>query len=354
VTSHKEGEQCANYVIVREDVILIKTNRFEWVDYAKAIGIFLVVYGHVARGLVSAGIMPDSLSYQYIDSVIYTFHMPLFFFLSGLFLKSSFESKGFSRTLGSKVDTIIYPYILWSLLQGGVEVVLSSYTNGNVSVGDVLSLFTSPRAQFWFLYALFLVFVISLFVMRLAGVRALSVLFIISIVLYLSSLKFDMVIDFVSGNLVFFLAGAVFQQMKLMRFNNIIILCIIMSMVILGQYFFHESGRTYLDSSVPLLVLSVISILAVASFSEWLSRFDISFVAYIGTSSMAIYLMHIMAGSGLRVMFSQVLGIDSLFLHLLLGTLLGLLLPLLALKLINYFKIPYLFCFPISDFWVRK
>ncbi|MEY8214537.1 MAG: acyltransferase family protein, partial [Colwellia sp.] len=69
------------------------TERFEWVDYAKAIGIFLVVYGHVSRGLVSAGLMADSTLYQYADSVIYSFHMPLFFFLSGLFLVSSFKSK---------------------------------------------------------------------------------------------------------------------------------------------------------------------------------------------------------------------------------------------------------------------
>lgn len=328
--------------------------RSVWVDYAKAIGIFLVVYGHVARGLVSAGIMPDSLPYQYIDSVIYTFHMPLFFFLSGLFLKSSFESKGFGRTLGSKVDTIIYPYILWSLLQGGVEVVLSSYTNGNVSVGDVLSLFTSPRAQFWFLYALFLVFLTSLLVMRLAGARALPALFIVSIVLYLSSLKFDFVVDFVLENLVFFLVGAVFQQTKLIRFNSTIILCVILLIAMVGQYSFHSFGYTYLDRGVLLLTLSVVSILAVVSLSDWLSRFNLSLMTYIGASSMAIYLMHILAGSGLRVMLSQILGIDSLFLHLLLGTLFGVLLPLFALKIIDYFKIPYLFSFPISKLLVGK
>lgn len=334
--------------------MLSENDRLKWVDYAKAIGISLVVYGHVARGLVNAGIMPDSPSYQYIDSVIYTFHMPLFFFLSGLFLKSSFESKGFGRALGSKVDAIIYPYILWSLLQGGVEVALSSYTNGNVSVGDVLSLFTSPRAQFWFLYALFLVFLTSLLVMHLAGTRALPVLFIVSIVLYLSLLKFDFVVDFVLENLVFFLVGAVFQQTKLIRFNSTIILCVILLITMVGQYSFHSFGYTYLDRGVLLLILSVVSILAVVSISDWLSRFNLSLITYIGASSMAIYLMHILAGSGLRVMLSQMLGVDSLFLHLLLGTLFGVLLPLFALKIIDYFKISYLFSLPISKFLVGK
>ena len=174
----------------------LNTERYEWVDYAKAIGILLVVYGHVARGLVSAGIMMDSSLHQYVDSIIYTFHMPLFFFLSGLFLTASFKSKGFSRVVGSKIDTIVYPYILWSLLQGGVEVVLSTHTNGNVTIGEVMSLFTSPRAQFWFLYALFLVFLTSLGALYFFGVKVLPVLLVLSAALYLWLPEFNLLINF--------------------------------------------------------------------------------------------------------------------------------------------------------------
>ena len=56
-----------------------------WVDYAKAIGIILVVYGHVARGVFNAGLPMDEARFVLVDSIIYSFHMPLFFFLSGLF-----------------------------------------------------------------------------------------------------------------------------------------------------------------------------------------------------------------------------------------------------------------------------
>jgi fucose 4-O-acetylase-like acetyltransferase len=51
-----------------------------WVDYAKGIGILLVVYGHVARGMANAGITINETLYQLADSMIYSFHMPLFFF----------------------------------------------------------------------------------------------------------------------------------------------------------------------------------------------------------------------------------------------------------------------------------
>jgi fucose 4-O-acetylase-like acetyltransferase len=330
----------------------VKTNRFEWVDYAKAIGILLVVYGHVARGLVSAGIMPDSIMHQYVDSVIYTFHMPLFFFLSGLFLITSFQTKGFGQVFGSKIDTIIYPYIIWSLFQGGVEVVLSSYTNASVTVYDVASLLTSPRAQFWFLYALFLVFLTSLFVLKFVGVKALNFAFILSVIFYLWLPKIDFNMGFISSNLVFFLAGAVFQQAKLIRFNTGFVVCAMSLFAIVGQYLFHKTGYTYENKSLFLLCLSVLSLLAIASLSEWLSHYNLSFMAYLGASSMAIYLMHILAGSGTRVIISKGLGVDSLSVHLLLGTLLGTMLPLLALNVIKYFKIPYIFSLPVSRYWL--
>lgn len=51
-----------------------------WVDYAKALGIILVVTGHVNRGLYSSGIYISKQFYTLFDSIIYTFHMPLFSF----------------------------------------------------------------------------------------------------------------------------------------------------------------------------------------------------------------------------------------------------------------------------------
>ena len=57
------------------------SKRYDWVDYAKGIGILLVVYAHTARGVFSAGIASDEDWYTLVDSVIYTFHMrtPAFF-----------------------------------------------------------------------------------------------------------------------------------------------------------------------------------------------------------------------------------------------------------------------------------
>src|SRR5690606_30506079 len=135
-------------------------NREVWVDHAKALGIVLVVYGHVMRGLHSAGIaMPETL-FRLADSIVYSFHMPLFFFLAGLFFYQSIAAKDARGLLYSKLDTIVYPYVLWSLLQGLIEATLADYTNGAVTYGEVFALLWAPRAQFWFLYALLLCFLL--------------------------------------------------------------------------------------------------------------------------------------------------------------------------------------------------
>jgi len=76
--------------------------RVAWIDNAKGIGIFLVVLGHV---------LPEQ---NLIATIIWTFHMPLFFFLSGLTARpwtaSSFGS--FSRSLKS----LAVPYLFFSVL----------------------------------------------------------------------------------------------------------------------------------------------------------------------------------------------------------------------------------------------
>ena len=56
---------------MENSVNLAKNNRVQWVDICKGYGILLVVLGHTLR---------TDLSLVYI----YGFHMPLFFFLSGI------------------------------------------------------------------------------------------------------------------------------------------------------------------------------------------------------------------------------------------------------------------------------
>ena len=75
----------------------IKISKYlEWVDWAKVIGIYLMVLGH--GGLVNAD----------IRQFIFSFHMPLFFILSGFLYKQ----RTFAETLKKNIHTLLVPYLI--------------------------------------------------------------------------------------------------------------------------------------------------------------------------------------------------------------------------------------------------
>ena len=77
---------------------------------------------------------------------LYTFHMPLFFFLAGLNVPHSLR-RGTGPFLSSKVWTLAYPYVLWSLIQGGVILLglaLRAYHPGRSDVRKTLAKISDP------------------------------------------------------------------------------------------------------------------------------------------------------------------------------------------------------------------
>ncbi len=57
--------------------------RLGFVDTVKGIAIICVVLGHIANGYLNSKIVPDTAVYQHIYNIVYSFHMPLFFLISG-------------------------------------------------------------------------------------------------------------------------------------------------------------------------------------------------------------------------------------------------------------------------------
>lgn len=75
-----------------------------WIDYAKIIGIFLVVYGHL---LQRTGLVYEEL--RWVWDLIYLFHMPLFFFISGYLYKGS-------QNWGKILKGLVIPYLIYQLM----------------------------------------------------------------------------------------------------------------------------------------------------------------------------------------------------------------------------------------------
>jgi polysaccharide biosynthesis protein PslL len=127
------------------------TNRIGYIDIAKGLGIVLVVMGHNDFALIS----------PLAHKLIYSFHMPMFFFMSGMFFNPdlpfwSFIRRRFERVLRPFLFTLLLIYFM-SLSFSKVSILVATrrllkalYGNGHYI----------DWVQLWFLPHLF---VVSLF-----------------------------------------------------------------------------------------------------------------------------------------------------------------------------------------------
>lgn len=124
----------------------MSTERVGYIDIAKGIGILLVALAHADVSLFS----------PYLHRLIYSFHMPLFFFLSGYFFNPHIP---FWVLVKKRFNTVLKPYFVTILL---IYVVSLSFTNMRFATvfGRILkSLYATGYyidwVQLWFLPSLF-------------------------------------------------------------------------------------------------------------------------------------------------------------------------------------------------------
>lgn len=145
------GIRSADTPIAREAAV--GGGRLQWLDAARGIGIVLVVYAHGARALPD--VLPHPQLFRQVDQVIYAFHMQLFFLLAGLVSRTALN-RSRSRYLNEKVITVVYPYLVWSLIYWALELMFASHVNSPISADSILYIWFKPIEHLWFLYVLFI------------------------------------------------------------------------------------------------------------------------------------------------------------------------------------------------------
>ena len=113
--------------------------RLDFLDVCKGIGIVLVILGHIYGLSSKVGIW------------IYSFHMPLFFILSGLVYNEKKNTElPFFEFLKKKAKSYLVPYYLYALINLVIELLWSKfYLSENVTLSIVsLSNFSLRRICF--------------------------------------------------------------------------------------------------------------------------------------------------------------------------------------------------------------
>ena len=132
------------------------TSRIGWIDTAKGIGLLCVILGH--------------LSVPLVETWVYFFHMPLFFFLSGCVFSG--RKYDFLTFVKKKVKSLVIPYFV---LGGGILLFCCLlYALEGRPAGDYLQMLKNFLVQehfwtVWFLAGLFLTEVLYYGIHRFCG-----------------------------------------------------------------------------------------------------------------------------------------------------------------------------------------
>ena len=134
------------------------SKRLNYIDMSKGIAILLVVFGHISQ-------VTDNMKI-----LIYAFHMPIFFIISGLMMKHTvIGNKNFLYNLKHKVKTILIPYVSFEFVYTILRMFTKGFTLNNFIERFVKeSLMLKPQIiSLWFLIALFVAQIIFMLYLKL-------------------------------------------------------------------------------------------------------------------------------------------------------------------------------------------
>lgn len=331
------------------------SERIEWIDFARGIGIVLVVVGHTWRGLRTAGILQDEGLYTQVDAAIYLFHMPLFFCLSGLTFAAADRRRGGSLGVyASLAWRCLYPLTLWTYLFVLMRIAAGQLVNTPMSWSD-LPLFPVPPLEFlWFLWAIFLIQLVMTALHRAVGFGWTAIglgaaVFAAGLMLLRSGLSTPLMFQLFRGAILympFFLIGMVIAAWRPLQLRVVlarplpvsIIAGALLAIPLLWAPQIMQAGglqRWIAGGAAVGLVL-----ILCAGLWTWLigsaAAPILRFVRTLGLVSLAIYLAHVIASAVFRIGASR-LGMDDVWLHLLFGSAVGLVGPLILYELSRRF-----------------
>lgn len=301
---------------MQENQTTLNSNRNLWIDIAKGILIILMVAGH-------AGVP------TWLESMIYTFHMPCFFIISGFLFSEAYLSdpKKFIIKRGKR---LWWPFVMWTwifiLLHNifySIGLYNSSYTLSDTFKSLINSTFMlhveSLLGGFWFLASLLIATLVSFFYFKFFGTKVKTIL--IGISLFIVGAETLSVINFGFAHFnqlnfmatAYFMTGMLFKKItiKKRKFDPAIIG---MGIVLIGiSGFYGKIQMLGIDAKLLMpyffqsIVISYAFMLILYNFQgkNW-----VKFFCYFGSKTIDILIIHFLAFKAISLLKIRVLGMD--------------------------------------------
>lgn len=317
------------------------SGRLTWIDSLKGFAILCVVIGHVADGYIEAGSFPDSLSIEFfVWQMLYAFHMPLFFIVSGfIFSKAYGNPDGSVKTakLRTQLLDIAAVYIIFSFVLCAFKVLFSGHVNSPLGFADLLGIWKSPISPYWYLYVLAAFYILSAPLLKssqslFAG--SLVVALAVSLASGWLRLPSQFCLNMMAFLLVFFLFGVAVQRGYVKVIMPLALAGLGLAAILFCVFYDTQTppfaGAVRYQPFVNTIVAAGVSVFIFKAFSAftWLDR---PFLRLCGKYCLGIYVIHCFFTAGFRTLLPMV-GVTafwpSFILNIVLSTALALLIPM--------------------------
>lgn len=318
-----------------------------WVDELKGIGILLVVLGHsinyVESSVGDVGVIADIINFW-----IYSFHMPLFFVISGFLQRNSEMNKTdcYSREkIINKMIDMGIPYLFFSFIFWLSKIVMSDNVNNKIGIKELLLVWINPLSSLWFIYLLLVFYLLRVFIFK----KNISnkIIIISSFILCISSyyitvpvvLQGTVLFRFMRFSLYYGIGISLydhyenFVNIAIRKMRLLISILLIASAVLIGISYFVDSF------SLVMVVLCMLELWLL--FVCAINQKNVTILGSIwGKSSLGIYLLHDYFVCLIVIIFkklSVVGGNSGVWLCILLTFLIASLCSLILYKIMNRF-----------------
>ena len=325
-----------------------------WVDNVKVIAIVLVVLGHLMQSFVKADIINDSTAYNYFNQTIYLFHVPLFFICSGFLyqhLTKKQNFKSYLKNILKKLVALGIPYFVFSGVTYLLKFIFSSSVNTENEGSFFHTLFVEPAAPYWFLYALFFLFVVSPIIKnKMDGIIRL----VLSIGLYVLSVTVDFsflpaflneIVFQIFNNLIWFVVGLEISFFDFEKSFSKVHGLIFIVFIFLSISYFKQLGKLpeYLNGIIRL-VYGAVACMSITSFigAAYKNNNQTKIFGFLSKYTMPIFLMHTIFAAACRSVLFKI-GIDSSVIHIAVGFIASFAFPIIAAMIMEKIKLDILY-----------
>jgi Fucose 4-O-acetylase and related acetyltransferases len=291
----------------------IASARSSWPDYAKGMAMIFLVLGHVRTGFEKVQYQGQPLGVsqvmEMISQVLYLANVPLFFVISGLYLRNSLMKRGAPHFIGNKFNTILYPYLVWGTIQLAFQYVGYRLHMSNTprQATDWFNLLYNPRPldQFWFLYVLFFISVFYSLLVYYARLTKTALLIIATLAYiayyYLPDQFFILGIKQITKFFFYLVLGDIasrwlLDEANVKRFSAVwVIMLILLAFTGVKLAMQGEAENNFFSLQNLLVLLAIfIGMSFTISLSYLLQRLKATrWLSVVGKNTMYIYCMHI-------------------------------------------------------------